>query len=142
MESTEHIAMNCICGNLRAAARKITRKYADVLQPSGINPNQFSILIAVELLQPVSISMLAEGLHMDRTTLTRNLRPLEKDALVMMESGGGRTRLVSLSEKGRQKMTHAKVLWEVAQDEMKEVFNESELLEMPHTLRSLKSINV
>ena len=106
----------CACANLRGAARAVTRLYDDILRPSGLQVTQFTLLVRIALAGPAPITQLAEGLVMDRTTLTRNLKPLEKQGLIQVASGEDhRIRWVSLTEPGHQALVKALPLWEKAQ---------------------------
>ena len=106
----------CACANLRGAARAVTRLYDDILRPSGLQATQFTLLATIALAGPAPITQLAEGLVMDRTTLTRNLKPLEKQGLIQVAAGEDqRIRLVSLTEPGQQTLAKALPLWEQAQ---------------------------
>lgn len=109
------VATSCQCKKLRSASRKITRIYDDALRPVGIKANQFTILIAVSLLGPVSITNLADKLGMERTTLTRNLLPLEKNRLIKLHAGHGRTRNVLITTEGKAITKAAKPAWNKAQ---------------------------
>ncbi len=116
----EHdIALNCACFNLRKAARALTRSYSEVLKPTGLKGTQFSILVAVSLGDgALPIARLAEMLGLERTTLTRNLRPLEKQGLVeILPEGYRRARGLVLTEKGRRVLDEAIPLWKKAQAE-------------------------
>jgi DNA-binding MarR family transcriptional regulator len=112
---------------LRKAARKVTRAYDDALRPVGIKANQFTTLIAVSLMGPVSITNLADKLGMERTTLTRNLLPLEKSKFIKLLKGHGRTRNVLITPKGKSIIQEAKTAWDDAQRQVLEVIGESEL---------------
>jgi DNA-binding MarR family transcriptional regulator len=106
----------CACANLRGAARAVTRLYDDLLRPSGLQITQFTLLATIALAGTPPITQLAERLVMDRTTLTRNLKPLEKQGLIQVVAGEDqRLRLVSLTEPGRQALAKALPLWEQAQ---------------------------
>lgn len=106
----------CACANLRGAARAVTRLYDDILRPSGLQVTQFTLLVRIALAGPAPITQLAEGLVMDRTTLTRNLKPLEKQGLIQVAAGADqRLRLVSLTEPGHQALVKVLPLWEQAQ---------------------------
>src|SRR5262250_925940 len=77
----------CVCFHLRRAARAVTQTYERALAPAGILPGQFSVLAVLHRFGPQPLSALAELMGMDRTTLTRNLRPLERDSLVRVKAG-------------------------------------------------------
>ncbi len=109
--------MNCACFNLRKTARAITQLYDEALRPSGLRCTQFSLLIATTMLEPVTVTHLAEIVVMDRTTLARNLKPLEKMGLMGVEPGDDqRTRIVTLTTRGKEVLSKALPLWEKAQD--------------------------
>jgi len=115
-QSIKTVATDCTCLNLRKASRVVTQLFDQALQPSGILANQFTLLAALSLAESVSITRLAQELVMDRTTLTRNLKPLERDGLICIEPGQDqRVRVVSLTEKGQAALVKALPLWKQAQ---------------------------
>jgi DNA-binding MarR family transcriptional regulator len=109
----------CVCLGLNRAARATSRRYDAALQPIGITSGQFTILSALKRNKPVPISDVANLLSMDRTTLTRNLRPLEALELVAIrpDAGDRRIRALALTAKGRGLLTQAVPLWRKAQKE-------------------------
>ncbi|WP_424101859.1 MarR family winged helix-turn-helix transcriptional regulator [Moorena producens] len=109
----------CTCFNLRKATRVVTQIFDDKLRPSGLRATQFSILAVMAGAKSSTINKLAQTLAMDRTTLTRNLKPLEKQGLIEISPGEDRrTRLVALTAKGQENLTQALPLWEQAQTEV------------------------
>lgn len=107
---------NCACFNLRKATRAVTQLYDDMLRPTGLRTTQFSLLVSTSLLGPISVTRLAEMGVIDRTTLTRNFKPLEKRGLIKVASGEDRrTRFVTLTDRGREALTKALPLWKKAQ---------------------------
>ena len=78
---------DCACLNLRGAARAVTQMYDEVLRPSGLKATQFSVLAAVATIGPAAMTVIAKALVMDRTTLTRNLKPLMDRGLVKAGKG-------------------------------------------------------
>jgi DNA-binding MarR family transcriptional regulator len=111
----------CACANLRQAARAITQFYDAQLQPSGLRATQFTVLMAISLNQQITITDLAARLGMDRTTLTRNLKPLEKQGLVESDPGEDRrTRVVTLTGQGKEALKKAWPLWEKTQQQVVE----------------------
>lgn len=107
---------SCVCLNLRRAARAVSQIYDEALASSGIKITQFSLLRAVERNEPVAISALAEELDLDRTTMARNLAPLERDRLVTLAPGSDqRVTEVRLTPKGRTVVAKALPLWENVQ---------------------------
>ncbi|MBV7329037.1 MarR family transcriptional regulator [Chloroflexi bacterium TSY] len=92
--------MLCTCANLRKAARTVTQVFDEAVQPVGLRATQVTLLVAVAARGPIPISALAEILVTDRTTLTRNLNPLERDGLLKIASGEDqRTRLIQITAK-------------------------------------------
>ena len=107
---------NCLCFNLRRAARALTQLYDAALKPAQITAPQFTLLTAVARQGPVSLSDLAAALGMDRTTLTRNLTPLQRDGLVASAEGDDRrVRLLALTAMGRARLEQAEPLWNAVQ---------------------------
>jgi DNA-binding MarR family transcriptional regulator len=75
----------CNCFAVRAAARHVTQSYDQFLAPTGLRTTQFSILAKLKRKGPLTINALAEDMVMDRTTLGRNILPLERDGLIRVE---------------------------------------------------------
>jgi DNA-binding MarR family transcriptional regulator len=114
--TTKLIYADCVCFNLRKAARITAQVYDQHLAPVGLKNTQFSLLNVVATLGPLSITDLAGQLVMDRTTLTRNLKPVERDGLIEVVAGeDARTRHVQITTKGRKTLNKALPLWEDAQ---------------------------
>jgi DNA-binding MarR family transcriptional regulator len=108
--------VDCACFNLRKAARVTTQFYDKALRPTGLRITQFSLLIATMMLESVTVTRLAEIGVMDRTTLTRNLKPLERKGLIKVAPGDDqRTRVVTLTTRGQEVLAKALPLWEKAQ---------------------------
>ncbi len=112
-------AANCTLANLRRSARVVTQFYDAALRSSGLKSTQFSLLSMVQRAGPAAMSRLAEEIVMDRTTLTRNLKPLERRGLVRVEPGEDqRQRIVALTPEGRKALAEAHLLWLEAQEHM------------------------
>lgn len=112
-------ARACVCFSLRKSARAVSQLYDDALRPSGLRTTQFSLLVATHLLAPVTLGRLAEALVMDRTTLTRNLRPLEKEGLLRgLQAKDRRERKVGLTGRGQEVLNNALPCWKAAQDQL------------------------
>lgn len=106
----------CNCLNIRRASQAITEVYDEFLEPSNLKLGQFSLLKHINQLEPVSVSDLALIMRLDRTTLVRNLKPLEKDELVEdISTEGTRNRQLKLTAKGIETYKLAEKLWEKAQ---------------------------
>ncbi|MBX9777555.1 MAG: MarR family winged helix-turn-helix transcriptional regulator [Xanthobacteraceae bacterium] len=111
------IGATCVCLGIRKAARQVARRYDDAFRPLGITSGQFSILAALLREEPVALGALADTLGMDRTTLNRNLKPLEQGKLVATSAtkDDRRVRGLSLTEKGHTLLDRAIPIWRRAQ---------------------------
>jgi DNA-binding MarR family transcriptional regulator len=106
----------CVAYNLRKTTRAVSQLYDRVLKPSNLRVTQFSLLVELAIDGSTTVSELASKMVMDRTTLTRNLKPLEKRELVTIAPGEDRrTRVASLTEKGGEVLIQAFPLWVEAQ---------------------------
>jgi len=110
----------CTCFRIRSAARRVTQVYSRHLAATGLKISQFSLLGFICAEGPVAIGRLADLVATDRTTLTRNLRPLLKDGLIERASSGDRRRheLVATSA-GRALFKRALPLWVEAEQEVR-----------------------
>jgi len=110
----------CNCFAARQAARHLTRQYERHLSGAELTSAQFSILVAVEEAGEMTMNELADALVMDRTTLLRALKPLQRaDLLVSRPSEDDVRRLVfSLSAAGARRLKKAVALWTKAQQEL------------------------
>ena len=110
---------NCACFNIRRAARQVTQAYDRALRPAGLQATQFTILTMIDAVagtDGVTVSVLADRLGMDRTTLTRNLGPIARSGWVENVPGPDRReRLVRLTDPGSAKLAQARPLWREAQ---------------------------
>jgi DNA-binding MarR family transcriptional regulator len=106
----------CLCHNVRMASRVVSRAYDEALRPTGLRATQIAVLAAVGARGALSIKSLADSLEMERTTLTRNLKPLEEQALVSISpEGRHRSRTLTLTTAGKAALLKALPLWERAQ---------------------------
>jgi DNA-binding MarR family transcriptional regulator len=109
-------AENCVCFNLRWVTRAVTQFYDAEIRRHGLRPTQGSILAALMAKDSWNMADLSDWLGMERTTLVRNLRPLQRDGFVNVD-GGGRGNLVELSitAKGRKQVEKLAPAWKSAQ---------------------------
>ncbi|WP_144109849.1 MarR family winged helix-turn-helix transcriptional regulator [Paraburkholderia sp. BCC1886] len=114
----------CNCFALRQAARHVTQIYERHLGGVGLTAAQFTILAKLARTPNLPILDLAEAMVMERTTLVRAMKPLQRDGLVTAESAehDGRTFLFSLTEQGEAVFDQASVAWRAAQDEFEQMF--------------------
>ena len=112
---------DCACFNLQKATRAVSQFYNKILKPSGLRGTQYAILRVLAVIDSGSITNIANRMVVDRTTLTRNLRPLEKRKLVKIVPGKDqRSREVRLTKKGKDTLITAIPLWEEAQKRFSE----------------------
>ena len=131
----------CPAFNIRAASRIITQIFDEILKPSGLQVTPFTLLIGVHNLDSPSISNLAKGLVMDRTTITRGLKPLENDGLIKIVSGDDkRTHFVELTAKGKSALKKTLPYWEKARDTVSKEFGEKHLDALIKDLESVREI--
>ncbi len=116
-ERIAHMAQTCAGINLRRASRAITHYYDRVLlQACDLRATQIPLLVVLYLAGAQTINEMADRLDLDRTTLTRNLKPLEERGLLAVESGDDqRTRMVTLTRRGETSLLKALPVWEQAQ---------------------------
>jgi DNA-binding MarR family transcriptional regulator len=114
----------CNCLALREATRHVTQFYDQFLAPSGLRTTQFSILIRLRLAGPMTINALAKSLVMDRTTLGRNILPLEREGLIEIVPGSvdRRSKVVHLTEVGAARLRAARAGWSQAQKNFETAF--------------------
>src|SRR5215831_6060608 len=110
---------NCACFNVRRVARVMTQFFDAEVRRHGLRPTQTPILGALQARDGWGMAELSDWLGMDRTTLVRNLRPLQRDGLVLA-NGGGRGGHVELAitEKGRTALAKMLPAWRSAQDKV------------------------
>jgi len=111
--TTVHVHDHCLCLAAQRAARTLARRFDEALRPVGLTSGQFSLLMSLNQPLPPSIGAVAGLLAMDRTTLTANLKPLERRGLVAtaVDPDDRRGRLVSLTNAGRTVLRSALPIW-------------------------------
>lgn len=142
MTTPIYIAQNCLMQRTRRAARQLTIAYEQVLKSVNLTGGQFSILVAISVHKRAAITPLAEGLGMDRTTLSRGLRPLDRRNLIEFhqDENDNRARVVSLTLQGESLLKEAIPLWEKAQTQIAETFAHDELKNLQQGLKALGQI--
>jgi DNA-binding MarR family transcriptional regulator len=126
----------CNCQALRQAARHLSQIYDAHLAPEGLRASQYSVLNSLDRLGPLAINELAKAMVMDRTTLARALRPLERDGLLEIGEGGdARTRSLRLTSAGKARLAAAAVRWREAQAAFEAAFGSAEAAGLRSSLR-------
>jgi DNA-binding MarR family transcriptional regulator len=117
---------SCTCSELRRAARAVTLLYDNAFRSSGLLSTQLGVLHVIYKSDSIRISHLAKELGMDRTTLTRNLSVLQRQSFIKISSGkDNRTRIVTITNKGRTTIAKAIPLWNDVQNKVKEQMGET-----------------
>ena len=131
----------CICINLRQTSLAVTRFYDTALEPSGLKVTQYSVLTNARDLEPVSISRLAEFLGLDRTTLGRNLRILEREKLVVLgpSQEDQREHTIRVTAEGHQALAVAYPLWKVAQRKISHGLGKDQLAALNTLLSNIEA---
>lgn len=103
----------CLCLHAQRAARALARRFDIALKPAGLSSGQFSLLMSLNRPKPASLGSVAALLAMDRTTVTANLKPLQRRNLVEMrqDETDRRLRLLSLTPAGHAALRKALPIW-------------------------------
>jgi DNA-binding MarR family transcriptional regulator len=110
---TLHVRDNCLCLHVQRAARALARRFDEAFRPLGITHGQYSLLNSLNRPQPASMTSVSTLLAMDRTTLTANLKVLERKGLVKIavSKEDKRSRLLSLTAAGKALLAQAAPIW-------------------------------
>jgi len=112
-ETTLEVRDACLCLHVQRAARALARRFDDALRPLRLTNGQFSLMMSLNRPEPPAMAAVASLLGMDRTTLTAALKPLRRRGLVAVTSdpADGRSRIMTLTGKGRRLLGRAVPLW-------------------------------
>ena len=128
-----------MCLHVQRAARAVARRYDEALRPMRLTNGQFSLLMSLNRLEAPSMGQVASLLAMDRTTLTANLKPLERRGLVKVTVGetDRRSRLMMLTPAGRAVLGEALPMWKRAQSATEHLLTGSSSERLRADLRAL-----
>lgn len=117
---THEVRDRCLCLHLQRAARSIGRRFDEALKPVGLSHGQYSLLVSLNRPEAPRISDVARLLAMDRTTLTANLKPLERRGLlaIVADKEDKRIRRLALTEAGRDVLVKAVPIWRYTHEEV------------------------
>ena len=129
----------CNCFAVRSAARHVSQYYDRYLATAGLRTTQFSILAKLKRLGPLTINELARQMVMDRTTLGRNIKPLERDGLVSIEPAQSdrRAKELRLTKTGGKQLEAGFEAWSRAQTGFESTFGPKHAAELRRVLRNV-----
>lgn len=140
--ATEPAEVICVCATARMAARSLTRIYDRALEPAGIRTTQFSVLARLLEEGPLPLTHLAGRLAMDRTTLARDLRPLERRGLVAISVGADRrVRMAELTPAGRRLVDEVRPLWKQVQRDVRARLGPDHVARLMDELRAATALS-
>jgi DNA-binding MarR family transcriptional regulator len=129
----------CNCFAVRSAARHVSQFYDQALAPTGLRTTQFSILSKLKRMGPLTINRLADDMAMDRTTLGRNILPLERDGLIRIGSAANdrRAKELHLTKAGEKRLQAASKGWSEAQARFETTFGPKRAADLRSMLRAV-----
>lgn len=129
----------CLCVRVQRAARALARHFDDALRPFGLTHGQFSLLIALDQVEAPAMSEVSAALAMDRTTLTANLKPLERRGLVKIavDKHDRRGRRLVLTAAARATLKAAFPAWKAAHAEIDETIGVTRVDRLRADLRAI-----
>lgn len=117
---------DCACFNVRWFNRVLTQHFSAAMRATGLQPTQLPLLARLAA-GPATLADLSDWLAMDRTTLLRNLKPLERHGWVRdLPGAGGRARLLGLTSTGHRRLADVQPIWERAQAQVEAAFGPGE----------------
>jgi DNA-binding MarR family transcriptional regulator len=130
---------SCLCLHVQRAARSLARRYDDALRPVGLTSGQFSLLMSLNRPEPPDMAQVAALLAMDRTTLTANLKPLERRGFVHVTTSekDKRRRLLTLTPSGRSTLAAAVPIWQRTHESLEALLGTSNPDRLRADLRAL-----
>ena len=130
---------NCNCFAIRSAARHVTQFYDQFLVPIGLRVTQFSILAKLKRMGPLTINALAKEMVMDRTTLGRNIQPLERDGLIRIAPAASdrRAKELRLTKAGEKRLQDGLAAWSAAQARFEASFGAKRAADLRAQLRAV-----
>lgn len=139
LATTHEVRDRCLCLHLQRAARAIARRFDEALRPLGLTSGQFSLLMSLNRPDPPRIGDVAALLAMDRTTLTANLKPLQRRGLVdiVADEADRRGRRLALTDAGREVLAAAVPAWREAHGEVDALLPDADPERLRADLRAL-----
>jgi DNA-binding MarR family transcriptional regulator len=135
----QEVGENCLCFHMQRAARSLTRRYDKAFKPLGVSSGQFALLVSLNRPDPPNIGAVATMFAMDRTTLTANLKPLERRGLVkiVVDKSDRRGRKLLLTAAGRHLLTRGVPIWRRTNAEVERLLPK---LQLDHLRKSIRAL--
>lgn len=132
----------CVCANLRKKTRIVTQLYDKILEPTNLKVTQYAMLDNIAKHKAVSVSQLGIILSLDQTTITRNVNLLKKSGYVAItqDSQDGRTKIISLTAKGIEKLNEAAPIWKELQEKIIHDIGFEQYINFYDTLQKIQKI--
>ncbi len=128
----------CYCTKIRKASRAVTQHYINILKPSGLKITQFALLNNLRRNGPLTMNNLSEVTNLERTTLIRNLKPLENKKLIQIISQeNSKANLICLTDNGEKILNLTLPYWEKAQKSIEEMLSNEEIEDFEKILKKL-----
>ena len=129
----------CYSAMLRSASRRLGQHYNSALAEFGINITQFSLLSMIKRIEPISLTTLAKMMELERSTVGRNVKVLEKMEFVELSQGDQDQRevILKLTQKGHQLLTKARPHWQKVQKEIEDKIGQDKILVLTDILKHL-----
>jgi DNA-binding MarR family transcriptional regulator len=139
--AAETIGKKCLCARVQRASRAIGRWFDEAFRPVGLNNWQFTLLMTLNRPSPLTVNGLAEELGMDRTTTTKNLRPLERRGLleIRQDEEDARVRRIVLTDAGGALLAKAFGHWQAANDAVAASLKGGDLARIHAALKTIAS---
>ena len=139
LSATHQVRDACLCLHVQRAARALARRFDEVFRPFDLTHGQFSLLMSLNRPKSPSIGSVAALLAMDRTTLTANLKPLERRGLVKVSIGKDdkRSRRLTITTSGRTLLARAFPVWKQTHVEIERLIPRGSPDELRTALRAL-----
>ena len=137
--ATHQVRDACLCLHVQRAARALGRRFDEALRPLELTHGQFSLLVSLNRPEPPTLGSVATLLAMDRTTLTANLKPLERRKLVKVavDKQDKRSRRLTITTAGRALLNKAFPVWQQTHTEVDLLVAGNGASELRNTLRAL-----
>ena len=128
--STLEVRDTCLCLHLQRTARTVARRFDEAFRPLGLTNGQYSLLMSLNRPEAPRMGDVAELLALDRTTLTANLKPLERRGLISIEPDPSdkRSRRLKLTEKGEEMLLAAYPIWKKPHAELDKLIDDPQRL--------------